>query len=54
VYAVAARSLHRAQEYAKKWDIEKAYEGYQALLDDPEVDVVYNAVCDVFRRVSWL
>ncbi|KAH9479443.1 D-xylose 1-dehydrogenase (NADP(+)) 2 [Psilocybe cubensis] len=42
VYAVAARSLAKAQAFAKKHGIEKAYEGYQALLDDPEVDVVYN------------
>ncbi|KAF8967633.1 hypothetical protein BDZ97DRAFT_1802513 [Flammula alnicola] len=44
VYAVAARSLQRAQAFAKKHGIEKAYEGYQALLDDPDVDVVYNAL----------
>ncbi|KAF4610430.1 hypothetical protein D9613_007038 [Agrocybe pediades] len=44
VYAVAARTLEKAQVYAKKWGIEKAYEGYQKLLDDPQVDVVYNAL----------
>ncbi|KAF9054500.1 hypothetical protein BJ165DRAFT_1439361 [Panaeolus papilionaceus] len=42
VYAIAARDLGRAQAFAKKHGIEKAYQGYQALLDDPEVDVVYN------------
>lgn len=66
VYAVAARDIVRAKKFAKKWGIEKAYEGYQgtvpcvfvlggeahicvcvALLDDPEVDVVYNPVCRV-------
>jgi len=45
IYAVAARKLEKAKAYAKRWGIEKAYEGYQNLLDDPEVDVVYNAVC---------
>ncbi|KDR80644.1 hypothetical protein GALMADRAFT_61157 [Galerina marginata CBS 339.88] len=44
VYAVGARSLAKAQAFAKKHGIEKAYEGYQALLDDPEVDAVYNAL----------
>ncbi|KAF8906208.1 hypothetical protein CPB84DRAFT_1770236 [Gymnopilus junonius] len=44
IYAVAARSLTKAQTYANKHGIEKAYEGYQAMLDDPEVDVVYNAL----------
>ncbi|KAK7056257.1 hypothetical protein VNI00_002810 [Paramarasmius palmivorus] len=42
VYAVAARSLAKAEAFAKKYGIAKAYEGYQQLLDDPEVDVVYN------------
>lgn len=44
MHAVAARSLDKAQKYAKKYGIPRAYEGYQALLDDPEVDVVYNPV----------
>ncbi|KIM44746.1 hypothetical protein M413DRAFT_442702 [Hebeloma cylindrosporum] len=42
IYAVAARSKAKAESFAKKHGIEKAYEGYQALLDDPDVDVVYN------------
>lgn len=29
VYAVAARDIVRARKFAKKWGIEKAYEGYQ-------------------------
>lgn len=31
VYAVAARSLAKAQAFAKKHGIEKAYEGYQGI-----------------------
>jgi hypothetical protein len=31
VYAVAARNLVRAEAFAKKYDIEKAYEGYQGV-----------------------
>lgn len=45
VYAVAARSLEKAKAYAKKHEIEKVYGGpnaYQELLDDPNVDAVYN------------
>ncbi|THU80558.1 NAD(P)-binding protein [Dendrothele bispora CBS 962.96] len=45
VYAVAARDVKRAEVYAQKHGIEKFYggaEGYQKLLDDPEVEVVYN------------
>lgn len=45
VYAVAARDQKRAEAFAKKYGIEKAYggsTGYQQLLDDPEVEAVYN------------
>ena len=39
--AVAARNLKSAQEFANKFDIPKAYEGYDALAKDPIVEVVY-------------
>ncbi len=39
--ACAARSLHSALEFADKFDIDKAHEGYEALAKDPNVEVVY-------------
>ncbi|KAI0076155.1 NAD(P)-binding protein [Panus rudis PR-1116 ss-1] len=45
VYAVAARSVDKAKAFAEKHKIEKYYGGsnsYQELLDDPEVEAVYN------------
>jgi xylose dehydrogenase (NAD/NADP) len=39
--AVASRDLARAQEYAREWEIERAYGSYGALLEDPDVDAVY-------------
>jgi predicted dehydrogenase len=45
VYAVAARNKDRAEAFAKKHGIEKAYGSYDELINDPEVDVVYNPVC---------
>ena len=62
VYAVAARDKARAEAFAKKHNIPKAYDVYQGanlcyartvhiltfvqdLLDDPEVDAIYNPVC---------
>src|SRR5256885_6126119 len=42
VAAVAARDLARAEAYALRHGIEKAYGSYQELLDDPEIDAVYN------------
>ena len=39
--AVAARKLSDAQRFAEKWGFERAYAGYDALLEDPDVEVVY-------------
>ena len=39
--AVASRDLARAEEYARKWEIPRAYGSYEALLDDADVDAVY-------------
>ncbi len=41
VVAIASRSLHRARAAAKDAGIPRAHAGYQALLDDPEIDAVY-------------
>jgi predicted dehydrogenase len=40
--AVASRTQESAEAYAKEWRIGRAHGSYEALLDDPEVDVVYN------------
>lgn len=43
VYAVASRSLDKAQKFASKWDISKAYGSYDELVCDIDVDLVYVA-----------
>jgi predicted dehydrogenase len=42
--AVAGRDLARTSEYAQANGIERAVEGYQALIDDPDVDALYIAL----------
>lgn len=42
-YAVASRSLERAQAFADKWGFLKAYGSYEEMLEDPEVELVYVA-----------
>ena len=42
--AVGARDKARAAEFAKQYQIQKAYGSYQEVIDDPDVDVVYNAL----------
>jgi len=39
--AVASRDQARADEYARTWEIRRAYGSYEALLADPEVEAVY-------------
>ncbi len=41
VTAVGARSGAKAAEFADRLGIEKSHEGYEALLADPAVDIVY-------------
>jgi len=41
VAAVAARSLDSAAEFAGKYGIGKAYQGYERLFSDPDIDAVY-------------
>ena len=42
--AVGARDKSRAEEFAKQYQIKKAYGSYQQVIDDPDVDVIYNAL----------
>jgi xylose dehydrogenase (NAD/NADP) len=40
--AVASRNQATADSYARQWKIPRALGSYEALLNDPEIDVVYN------------
>ena len=44
--AVAARNRSRAEVFADKYGIERVLDDYQAVIDDPEVDVVYNPLAN--------
>ena len=41
LYAIAGRSLEKAEKYKEEFGFEKAYGSYDELLDDPEVQAVY-------------
>lgn len=43
LYAVASRSLERAEVFAKEYNVEKAYGNYEDMLKDERVDLVYIA-----------
>jgi predicted dehydrogenase len=42
VTAIAARDRGRAEAYAAKRGIPRVVDGYQALIDDPDIDAIYN------------
>ena len=42
--AVASRSISTAEAYAREWNIPRAHGSYEALLADPEIDVIYNSL----------
>ena len=42
-YAIASRSLEKAQAFARKWGFRKAYGSYSELIADGDVDLIYVA-----------
>lgn len=42
--AVASRSQSTADAYASEWKIPRAHGSYEALINDPEIDVIYNSL----------
>lgn len=50
IVAVASRSAEQAQLTAARFGIERAYHGYQALLNDPDIHAVYIALPNHLHR----
>jgi predicted dehydrogenase len=50
--AVASRDQARAEEYARTWEIERAYGSYEAMLEDADVDAVYISLPNTMHR-EW-
>lgn len=42
-YAIASRTKEKAEAFAEKWKMKKAYGSYSELIADPSVDLVYVA-----------
>lgn len=42
-WAVASRSLEKAEAFAREWHFRKAYGSYEELAADPDVDLIYVA-----------
>jgi len=52
VTTVASRSLEKARAYAAEWDIPRVLGSYEALLEDPAVDVIYISLPNSLH-VDW-
>ena len=50
--AVASRDLEKAKQYAGEEEIPKAHGSYEALLADPDVDVIYNPLPNILHA-DW-
>jgi predicted dehydrogenase len=50
--AVASRAQESADQYAREWKISRAHGSYEALLADPEIDVIYNSLPNRFHA-EW-
>jgi predicted dehydrogenase len=50
LYAASSRDKARAEAFAARYGFEKAYGGYQAVLEDPAVDAVYLGTPHVFHK----
>lgn len=42
--AVASRTIDKAEAFAQRYHIPKAYGSYQEMLNDQEIDIIYIAV----------
>ncbi len=52
VVAIAARNPDRARGFAQQHGIERVHGSYQALLDDPELEGIYNALVNS-QHARW-
>ena len=52
VTAIASRNLQHAQEAAAQFEIAKAYGSYEELLNDPNIDIIYNPLPN-HLHVPW-
>ena len=54
LYAIASRTLEKAEKFAKEYGFTNAYGSYEEMLLDPEVDIVYVAtpVAEHYRCVK--
>lgn len=53
-YAVGSRSQASADAFAKQFNMSKAYEGYDSLIADPDVDAIYIGTPHPFHKENTI
>lgn len=53
LFAIGSRSLITAEDFAEKFHVPKIYNDYQALLEDPEIQIVYIALPNHVHK-EWI
>ena len=51
IVAIASRQIDKAKEVAEQFEIPKAHDSYETLLDDPNIDAVYLPLPN--QQNSW-
>ena len=54
LYAIASRDAARGKEFAGKFKVPKIYDRYEALVADPDVDIIYIATPHPFHYAQTL
>ncbi len=54
LYAVASRDRNKAEAFAKQYNIAHAYDNYDALVDNPNIDIIYIATPHPFHHEQTL
>jgi D-xylose 1-dehydrogenase (NADP+, D-xylono-1,5-lactone-forming) len=50
--AVASRDCERGETYAREWGIPRVHVSYETLIDDPEIDAIYNSLPNALHA-AW-
>ena len=50
--AVASRDRERGEAYAREWGIPRVHVSYETLIDDPEIDAIYNPLPNALHA-AW-
>jgi predicted dehydrogenase len=54
IHGIASRDIGRARDFAKLFDAPKTYSSYEAIAQDPDIDVIYIATPHTFHAEQTL